>query len=1469
MRSNLKPNNIKTIVLALASVGLVSLPAHTALANPVDGKLVAGNVTIQQESATKLGIVQTSNKAIVDWKSFSIGANEHTQFYQPSASAVILNRVVGEDPSQILGRLTANGQVFLVNPNGIFFGKNAQIDVASLVASTHNIRNEDFLAGNYNFNIPGKPGASVINEGTIRIADTGIAAFVAPSVANRSVIVARLGKVALAAANGFTLDFQGDQLLSFLVGDEVAQTAFDIEGKQLSSFLENSGRIEANGGYVLLTAKAAEGAIHSVINQSGSIEARTVENRKGEILLLGGKHGTVKIDGQLDASALDSGDGGFVETSGADVRIADTTRVTTAAQYGKTGTWLIDPNDYTIAASGGNITGAALSSNLGSTSVTISTATQGTAGGNGDIFVNDAVSWSANNTLTLSAERYIEVNANITATGNTAGLVLTPGIGAIYSLNNGAAITLSGTNPSLTIAGHAYTVINSLGTAGDTSGATLQGMSGNLSGYYALGSSINASATSGWNSGAGFTPVGGDNNVPYLGTFDGLGHTISSLVINRPSTDYAGLFGYIGNSGNVKNAGLIGGSVHGNGWVGGLAGVSEGHIDSSFATGDVSGSTLVGGLVGMNLGAVDSSYANGNVSASVQVAGGLVGWSAFGRTISNSHATGNVSAPLYVGGLAGVSHTINNSYATGNVSGGSLVGGLAGTVSGTISNSYAAGNVSASGDNVGGLAGYIDSGVSTSYATGGVTGGTSVGGLVGGSNGGSISTSYATGKVVGLGQVGGLVGIITNSGTVDSSYWNSSVNVTGIGINIGGGMATATGLTTTELKQLSSFVGWDIADVGSAGKNWRIYEGSTTPLLTSFLKPLTISADAVSAVYTGTAYSGALVNPVYSPSSPDFAHLLGNSYRNATNAGTYAPAKYSDQQGYDISYVNGLLTITKAPLTATANAASKTYDGLAYSGGNGVAYSGFVNSESAGVLGGTLAYSGTSQGAVNAGSYVITPGGLTSGNYNISYVDGALTINSASLTLATVTANNASKTYGTTLVFNGAGFTPVGLVGGDTIDSVTLTSAGAAATANAATYAIVPSNAHFSVGSASNYSISYVNGVLTVNKAPLTVTANSLTQGYDGLPFSGGNGVAYSGFVNSQTASVLGGAMVYGGNSQGALNAGSYVIAPSGLTSVNYTISYVNGMLTISSAASTTTNGNATVLTGNSDLLNQFTNTAGSTPSTSFNPTISLAALTMQSGINEAYQGDVATMQKIAKYADYAVLANNAYTDETYAALPSPEYARVAREVGSYNGFQAVAYMNRNTGEVTVSFRGTEPLGAPDGNKNWTQDLGIALGGLWSAGIFEQAVAFANRITKAIADGQNVEGSEFFGAKALNFTGHSLGGALATYAALRTGNDAITFNSAPLGLIQMGAVGVAELTALAKTGNSSMVNFKSTNDPLTFVDKPWLVGETTVVQNASGGHNMTSLMNAMHDVQTVAPSLTVPNLSPSISVSDF
>ena len=263
--------------------------------------------------------------------------------------------------------------------------------------------------------------------------------------------------------------------------------------------------------------------------------------------------------------------------------------------------------------------------------------------------------------------------------------------------------------------------------------------------------------------------------------------------------------------------------------------------------------------------------------------------------------------------------------------------------------------------------------------------------------------------------------------------------------------------------------------------------------------------------------------------------------------------------------VDGTLTITRAPLTVTATAASKTYDGLAYAGGNGVGYSGFVHGESSSVLGGALAYGGSSQGAVNAGSYAITPAGLSSANYDIAYASGNLTVDKAVLT---VTADHATRTYGNA---NPALSTRVaGFVNGESAS----TAAGYAGSGSATTLATALTGAGTAAITASAGSLSadnyvftqLVDGTLTITRAPLTITATAASKTYDGLAYAGGNGVGYSGFVNGDTPAALSGALNYDGSSQGAVNAGVYGLQPQGLAAANYEISYVGSALTVQRA---------------------------------------------------------------------------------------------------------------------------------------------------------------------------------------------------------------------------------------------------------------------------------------------------------------
>ncbi len=323
----------------------------------------------------------------------------------------------------------------------------------------------------------------------------------------------------------------------------------------------------------------------------------------------------------------------------------------------------------------------------------------------------------------------------------------------------------------------------------------------------------------------------------------------------------------------------------------------------------------------------------------------------------------------------------------------------------------------------------------------------------------------------------------------------------------------------------------------------------------------TITASTDSYIYNGLTQTASGFSATGLVNGETSAVLTGISVSGGgKNVGTYTTTASGADQNYTFNFVPGTVTVTKAPLKVTAIDAVKTYDGLAYSGGNAVRYTGLVNGESNAVLGGTLTYGGTAQGAIGSGLYSLIPSGLTSGNYALSYTNGSLAVWKAS---AIVTAN--SDTY----IYNGthqsvSGFSVSGLVNGETASVLTGVSTTGGAT-QAGTYTASAS------GTDPNYSLSFIDGTLTIAKAPLTVTALNSSKTYDGLSYSGGEGVSFTGFVPGENRSVLAGTVSYSGTSQGAKNAGSYIITPAGLTSNNYDITYVDGGLNIAKAQATVT----------------------------------------------------------------------------------------------------------------------------------------------------------------------------------------------------------------------------------------------------------------------------------------------------------
>jgi len=1154
-----KSISARKLVAATAALIGGSLLASSAYAADAGNATVVGGAGSVSQSGATTTINQSSQRLAIDWTNLSTAANEALVFKQPNASAIALNRITGSSPSTLLGSLTANGQVYILNPNGVLFGAGAQVNVGGLVASTLTMNPSDFMNGSSTFTKDPSAAGTVDNQGTLTAANGGYIALLSGTVRNEGTIDAPLGTALLAAGDKVTLNVNNGSLIGY-----------SIDQGDLNALIENKQLIRADGGQVLMVAKALDKLSSAVINNTGIVEARTVQNKNGHILLLGDMDvGTVNVAGTLDASAPTTGDGGKIETSAAHVKVADGAIVTTLAAQGLTGSWLIDPVDYTIAASGGDMTGAEVDAALALNNFGITSST-------GDVNIDDAISWSTTSTLTISAQSNININQSITSTNAAGKLALLYGLGAVnagnaatYNVN--APINLqAGQNFSTQLGSNgtviSYTVITSLGNPGSTTRTDLQGINGNLNGDYVLGSDIDATATSGWNSGAGFVPIGNGNPM-FSGIFDGLGHVISNLKVNFSSNNYIGLFGI--NNGTIRNVGLAGNSITGASYVGGLVGLNygSGTVSNSFASGSVVYSYgKAGGLVGENYGVINNSFATGTVQsvgnalAQIQTIGGLVGQN-YG-TVSNSHASTNVNGQQYVGGLVGrnsingngiwgflgqaTAGKISNSYATGTVTAGLYSGGLAGINYGTISGSYAGAQVVS--NTSGGLVGINSGTIRNSYAAGDVTSFTG-GGLVG-RNDGIISDSYATGSVTGSepgAVVGGLVGINGSFGITDS-FWNTQMS----GINIGAGVGSAAGITpinNAQASQLSTFVdaGWDIGATGGTGTVWRIYDGESGPLLRSFLTAITVTGDPASRTYDGTTDTAA----AYS-TNINGATLSGSlDYVTSKNAGAYSSADgtlaqsglYSTNQltGYDISYTDTSLTINQAAVDLFAPTIDKTYDGTTAALGPVIISGGTIFGGDS--LNGAIAYTDKN---VGAGDKTVTARGVTiddgngGNNYNITYVDNTTsTITQANLQL---TAGDASKAYdgGTSVASDSVSVTGGQIFNGDSIIdngnfAYTDKNAGdnKTVTVNGATVGDGANNG--------NYNITYVDNTnSTITQADLELTAGSVTKAYDG-----GTSVA------SDSLSITGG-QLFGGDS--IIDNGSFAFTDKNAGSGNKTV---------------------------------------------------------------------------------------------------------------------------------------------------------------------------------------------------------------------------------------------------------------------------------------------------------------------------
>jgi filamentous hemagglutinin family protein len=305
--------------------GMISLNIY---ANPVLDNVGAGNVTVEQTSNSTV-VNQTSQQAIINWQSFNIGQGESTHFQQPTGG-IALNRInPTQGASSIYGSLTATGQIVLVNPAGIYFAPGAFVSVGGLIATTSNITDQDFLNNNFRFTRDPNYSGSIVNEGQIIAAAHGLVALAGSSVTNKGLIQAELGNVVLASGSAFTINFAGDRLINFTIDEKATGSSPGVTNT-------NTGVISANGGQVLVTAKAAQSVLDQVINMNGVIEARSVAQKNGEIIFSGdADNGVVRVAAKVDASGKNANEkGGNVKITGYNIAIDDGANIDVSGDAG-------------------------------------------------------------------------------------------------------------------------------------------------------------------------------------------------------------------------------------------------------------------------------------------------------------------------------------------------------------------------------------------------------------------------------------------------------------------------------------------------------------------------------------------------------------------------------------------------------------------------------------------------------------------------------------------------------------------------------------------------------------------------------------------------------------------------------------------------------------------------------------------------------------------------------------------------------------------------------------------------------------------------------------------------------------------------------------------------------------------------------------------------------------------------------
>ncbi|TEF39522.1 filamentous hemagglutinin N-terminal domain-containing protein [Pseudomonas aeruginosa] len=1124
-----------TLMFAIASI-------NAAMAAPTGAQFNPNEIKISQQGKTTL-IDQSTQRAIINWKGFDVSADEAVRFNQPGVTSSTLNRVTAGQESVIAGRISAPGQVIIYNSNGVVFSGSAKVDVGSLITTTANISDEHFRQGKLIFDQPGNPDARIVNDGSISVAEKGLAAFVAPSLANNGVINARLGTVAMAAGNAATIDLYGDGLVSIAVTDPVTRKPQDAQ-----ALVSNGGAIQADGGSVLITAEQASRVVDNAVNLSGVILARGTEVREGSVALVS-KSGDIQVAGKIDVSGPKSG--GDVLVSGQQVALASTASIDArgAAQGGS----VRIGGDF---QGRGELPRAKNATLAKGASIDVSA----TGKGNGGL----AVVWSDGNTRMDG-----RILARGGAQGGNGGLVETSGK-VNLSIADSAYVSVAapyGNGGTWLLDPTTLRIVASGGTSGSVGGAN--GASGDAT--------VNASVVTGALAGGKVTLSASDRlsvEAPLITSNLGGASRGLELIATGPAgaVDISAPILFRNGSLAIRAGGNISFLSGGTPQTSGIVDLGSGTLWMQTSTaGKISqqaGTALIAANLAGRAGSIDlASWDNYAGNLALQTFNGTLKYrqsNATGVTTS-----GTVFDPFINQSMTGTAQNIVSSVGTRILEANSV--GTTGNYTLTADGNsefdrlvftalpYRRVSGSASfptNDSSDYLVTNLRYQVNGSNVTATPNGGAPSGFTVAAGNGSVTTWTGNWGTSWGVKGFGGVIGVTdelqydVGTGLTEELIFGLGGKTSRVDTRLDLFMREGAFNSFAERAQVEMFKTTTTAgDILSRQQTATLTANDATRVYGDVNPTLTATMSGINAI---DAYVNSQFNDLYQATASTTATQASNVGQYAITGNANGSEYFS--QRYQLVRQDGKLTVTPAQLIVSADAKTKVYGDadptLTYQ------VSGLKNSDTAaGVLSGNL---GRVAGE-NVGNYGILQGGLglNTANYTLSYVGNDLRITPAQLN---VIADAKTKVYGD--LDPALTYQVSGLKRGDTAGAVLNGgSLSRVAGENVGVYGINQGGLGLV---SSNYTLNYQGNNLTITKALLNVIADAKTKVYGDADPS----LTYqvSGLKNGDTA----GAVLNGGSLSRVAgeNVGVYGINQGGLglVSANYDLSYQGNNLTITKA---------------------------------------------------------------------------------------------------------------------------------------------------------------------------------------------------------------------------------------------------------------------------------------------------------------